>query len=42
MKIFMMGISLGACIGAACGAFMTPGAGKNVKAIRNMMNQMMR
>jgi len=42
MKFFMMGISLGACIGAACGAFMTPGAGKNIKAIQNMMGKMMR
>jgi len=42
MKFFIMGISLGICVGTACGAFMTPGANKNVKAIRNMMNQMMR
>lgn len=34
MKVFLSGVAIGAVMGAACGAFMTPGANKNVKALK--------
>ena len=40
MKGFLTGIAIGTMVGAACGAFMTPGAKKNVKAIRCQMAKM--
>ena len=40
MRGFFTGIAIGAVVGAACGAFMTPGANKNVKAMRYHMAKM--
>ena len=39
MKGFLIGAMVGMAAGAALGAFMTPGASKNVKAIRKMMER---
>ena len=39
MKGFLIGALLGMTAGAALGAFMTPGASKNFKALRKMMGK---